>query len=254
MIMKNIFILLMFVLGVQFASSKDLANAKVGDYVYEDGTCYASKVGWAGKCVGVVISTTPNSEQIEMGYPHGLMVLLDDFPNLYQWWPKNERVHKVQSNNDWYGSDSCDYAYSYTYNILGSNSEAADACIKYPKIGTKFSRCFLPTNKMWKLMLENIGLLSPDLLQDNTDKGIDARKTCAARLLYLIGGFHQDRYDYWLSTEYGDSSAYFGYLSGTNNGGYWDSYDGRGRYTLDGKRGYVGDRTQRRRVRAMCYF
>ncbi len=247
--MKRIVILLMLFLGIQAASSKDFANAKVGYYMYENGKCYASKAPeWAGKCVGVVISTTPNAEQLEMGYTHGTIVLLEDIPGLYQWWPENIEVAGVPSY-----SDSEEYPYAYTHKYLASRSEAAKACIDYPKIGENFSKCFIPTEGMWNLMLENIGLLNPKLNHDNTDNGRDARNTCAARLHYLIGGFKEDK-DYWLARQWGSSSAYFGSISGTNNGSYRDSYNGRGRYTLDGKPGFVGDRTQRRRVRAMCYF
>lgn len=250
-VMKKIsIILIMMFLGVQLASSKIIDNARVGYYVYENGECYAKKWPWAGKCVGVIISTTPNAEQLEMGYTHGIIVLLEDIPGLYQWWPENEEVAGIPS----YSSISEDNAYAYTHNYLATRLEAAKACINYPKIGPDFSKCFIPTPSMWKLMLENVGLLTPRLMDDNTDIGRDARNTCAARLQYLIGGFKDDKYHYWLARQYGTYSAYFGYLCGINNGGYRDSYDGRGRYTLDGKPGYVGDRTQRRRLRAMCYF
>lgn len=249
---RMISIIVLIIMSTHVTFSRNFDNVRIGDYIYNDGSHYRRKLEDSknSKCIGVVISVTPNAEQLEMGYTHGIIVLLEDIPGLYQWWPQNESVPGVPDAS----SVPEENAYAYTHKYLAPLSEAAKACVNYPKVGSLFSKCFIPTESMWNLMLENIGLLTAKLMDVNTDIGIDARKTCAARLQYLIGGFKEDRYDYWLAQQFGSYSAYFGHLKGTNNGGYYDSYDGRGRYTLDGNPGYLGNRTHRRRLRAMCYF
>ena len=104
-------------------------------------------------------------------------------------------------------------------------------------------------------MLDNIGNRQIHKINNKGKFPNHTAEETSEDLNKKIGGFIlNDRHGYWLSESSFHSTAHIGDAHSSNSGGYHDSYNGRGRWTVDGLPGFVGDRQQYRRVRAVFMF
>ncbi len=214
---------------------KDYKELSIGDYVYMDGS-FSHVKSSKKQLIGIVVTTEIDMESKAHGWKNGVVVAVDDTENghFYKWGPYNASY------------DKNDYRYE-AVDTLGSSYEAFYSLKKMIKPRFLSSGWQLPSPTQWEALLRNLG-------------GLPANPSYKDRAIVLqnlnnkVGGFYDDKHGYWLSESSSGKTAYIGGISQANNGLYYDSYDGRGRFTVDGKPGLVGDRQQYRRVRAFLCF
>jgi len=258
---KLLFIFLLLTINM-LSYSRELKDAKVGDYVYSNGKVLDNRYNNDGECIGVVISVTPTEEQIELGYFYGTFVLLEDLPGTYSFFLSETSFKVPELPGYWSTTDLKTLmgdrnGHKYTYSFLLSNSNAAQACENADVSGDFHSKCFIPTPGQWYEMLVNIGLADID---DN--RHINNAETVASRLNSIIGGFNKDdrntpsheRNKYWLAAQSFNGEC--GWCGRTDYVGYNNFHvnlNEKYRYGVSSP-GLMDGKTKKRRIRPMCYF
>ena len=228
--------------GASFAQSfSDKSKLQIGDFVYFDGTFTHRRIN-SKKCIGVLISKQMTTEDKKHGWSTGVVISLEDLGEgaLYKWGPKNASIG--------------DYRYE-ALDTLSTAYEVFNALKNMDKVNFPNSGWNLPTSKQWDDMLDNIGHRQIHRTNNERKWPDYTAEEISEDLNNKIGGFIlNDRHGYWLSESSYHSTAHIGDGHSSNNGGYHDSYNGRGRWTVDGLPGFVGDRQQYRRGRAVFMF
>lgn len=236
-----LFIILLLPISASAQSFKDKSKLQIGDFVYNDGT-FSHKRLEGKNCVGVLVSKQLTTADKKHGWNTGVVVSLYDVGDgrLYKWGP--------------YNADVGDYRYE-ALDTLSSTYEAFNALKNMPRVSFPNSGWNLPTSKQWEDMLDYVGQRKNHIKNYERKFPNHSKEDTAETLNCKIGGFKlNDRHGYWLSESTFFNTAHIGDASSSNDGGYYDSYDGRGRWTVDGQPGLVGDRQQYRRVRAVFMF
>lgn len=196
---------------------------KVGDYIYTDGTTSSNKLD-SKECIGIIIANETNENDKVHGFHHGVAMALNDTGNKkrYSWGPYGEYNDKKE----------------YRYEKADSLSEAFEAFEAVKSMSVPYfhnSGWMLPSPEHWEAMLRNIGL------SDKLDWVHRLER------LYSIMNFTHEEFNsdigYWLSTSSSGRSAKYGYSGGVVSGDYVEPY-----------KGFMGDKSKKKKVRAVLVF
>lgn len=253
------------------AWSRDFSNAKVGDYIYENGNVSADKnepTNMWGKCIGIIVSLSPTQEQLKLGYSHGTIMLLQDMPARYSlidlvYIPENNRnCYQINNLPEYSPVNTKDIerlksdrnGYNNTYNVLMPYSEAAHVASKVSLKNDVFSKCFIPSPAQWLEMMIGLGLAE-------IETGIEVKNgiTVKSRLMYLANFTEDDN-----NIPSAENDKYL--LSAQNSGCVWVgglNYIGSNSYFVNSREphryhvsygGPIDNLTKKRKLRLMCYF
>lgn len=195
-----------------------------GKYIYKDGTTSDEKT-CDKECVGIIIAAGTSKSDSIHGFFRGVVMALNDTggKQRYSWGPEGEY------------SDEKDYRWE-DIEEMDSEYEAFKAVRNMQSPQFSNSGWQLPSPEYWKAMLRNIG---------RSDKYGRVRQL---ERLYGIMNFTHEEFNnsdigYWLSKSSNGYSANYGYSGGVNAGSYREPH-----------KGFMGDRSKKKKVRAIFVF
>lgn len=211
---------------VSTKSAEVTSEAKVGDYLYADGT-WSTTLRADRTCVGIVFSTKTNETEMANGFTHGYAVAVKDIPEV-AWTtgtPQMDTDALIPRDNDADVNDMNGYAHSLA---LMDNQElhpAALAAHNYAPVPAGASQWFLPSIGQLVEICVNLGNLDKSAMTREYNSATWSKDEAAkvvtninAKLASVGEGNFTNMSIYtWSSSEFTIAAAYYLYLNDEYN-------------------------------------